>query len=268
MHRIPADADPVGSHVPTHPFLRTTLLVPACASRDTSLIIALTGSPQVDARALNISHTTVSRALADSPKISVETKLRVRHAVEELGYVPSASAGMMRGARSSLIGLVVPDPQNDFYATVAKTVADALAARSMQLLLSVTDDDSERELRELRGLLETRPAGISIVPTAKPRPETVSLLKHVETVQLVRKQESLGANSVLIKDREGTFAATQHLITYGHKRIAFIGGDASLSTGRDRLAGFETALKEHGLVAAATALGTPRRTLRATPLRP
>jgi LacI family transcriptional regulator len=165
---------------------------------------------------------------------------------------------MMRGAQSSLIGLIIPDLQNDFYATVAKTVADALAARSIQLLLSVTDDDSEREWRELRGLLEARPAGVIIVPTATPRPETAALLKHVETIQLVRKHESLGAHSVLINDHEGTFTATKHLIAYGHKRIAFIGGDASLSTGRSRLAGFLAALKEHGLEAAATGFGLPR----------
>jgi len=210
------------------------------------------------ARILNISHTTVSRALADSPKISAETKLRVRNTVEQLGYVPSASARMMRGARSSLVGLIIPDVQNDFYATVAKTVADALAARSMQLLLSVTDDDSDRELRELRAILETRPAGIIIVPTAAPRAETAALLKNVETVQLIRTHARLSARSVIIDDHAGTFAATQHLLGYGHKRLAFIGGDTSLSTGRTRLAGFEDALKEHGLEPAAIALGAPR----------
>ncbi|AIO36474.1 LacI family DNA-binding transcriptional regulator [Burkholderia pseudomultivorans] len=210
------------------------------------------------ARALNISHTTVSRALADSPKISAETKLRVRHTAEQLGYVPSASARMMRGARSSLMGLVIPDLQNDFYATVAKTVADTLAARSMQLLLAVTDDDSERELRELRSLLETRPAGVIIVPTATPRAETAALLKHVETIQLIRTHESLGNHAVLIDDREGTFTATRHLISYGHKRIAFIGGDTSLSTGRNRLAGFEAAMLEQGLAPSTVALGMPR----------
>jgi LacI family transcriptional regulator len=210
------------------------------------------------ARALNISHTTVSRALADNPKISAETRLRVRHAVEQLGYVPSASARMMRGARSSLIGLVLPDLQNDFYATVAKTVADTLAARSMHLLLSVTDDDSDRELRELRALLETRPAGIIIVPTATIHAEAAALLKNVETVQLLRTHERLATHSVVVNDREGIFAATQHLISYGHKRIAFVGGDTTLSTGRNRLAGFEAALAQHNLKPAAIALGTPR----------
>jgi LacI family transcriptional regulator len=198
------------------------------------------------ARALNVSHTTVSRALADSPKISAETKARVRNAVEQLGYVPSASARMMRGARSSLVGLIIPDIQNDFYATVAKGVADSLAARSLQLL------------RELRAILATRPAGIIVVPTASPRGETLALLENVETVQLVRVHSRLAAQAVVINDREGIHTATRHLLSYGHKRLAFIGGDASLSTGRNRLAGFEDALKEQGLTPVAVALGAPR----------
>lgn len=210
------------------------------------------------ARALNISHTTVSRALADSPKISEETKIRVRTAAGQLGYVPSASARVMRGARSSLVGLIVPDIQNDFYATVAKTVADSLALRSMQLLLSVTNDDSERELRELRAIMETRPAGVIIIPSGTPRLETAVLLRNVETVQLIRTHASLGARAVVVNDRQGTFAATEHLLSYGHRRLAFIGGDTSLSTGKNRLSGFEDALKMHGLEPAAVALGSPR----------
>lgn len=84
----------------------------------------------------------------------------------------------------------------------------------MQLLLCITDDDSDRELRELRGLLESRPAGVIIVPTTTPRSETAALLKHVETIQLIRKHERLGAHSVIVNDREGVFAATRHLIGY------------------------------------------------------
>jgi LacI family transcriptional regulator len=210
------------------------------------------------AKALNISHTTVSRALADSPKISDETKSRVRAVVAQMGYVPSASARMMRGRRSSLVGLIVPDVQNDFYATVAKIVADSLASHSMQLLLSVTDDNPERELRELRAILETRPAGIIIVPTALPRPETSALLQNVETVQLVRVHADLAGSAVVIDDRAGIKAATRHLLDSGHKRLAFVGGDETLSTGRERLGGFEDALAERHLKPANIALGSPR----------
>ncbi|MFM0212251.1 LacI family DNA-binding transcriptional regulator [Paraburkholderia sediminicola] len=210
------------------------------------------------ARALNVSHTTVSRALADSPRISDKTKLRVRMAVEQMGYVPSASARTMRGMRSSLVGLVIPDVQNDFYATVAKVLADALAARSMHLLLSVTDDNGDRELSEVRTILETRPAGIIIVPSASPRPETEALLRNIEVVQLIRVHPRFAGNAVLIDDREGILAATRHLLSYGHKRLGYIGGDESRSTGRSRLAGFQDALAEHSLTPAAVWLGPPR----------
>src|SRR3546814_1367814 len=131
--------------------------------------------------------------------------------------------------------LISPDIQNDFYATVAKIVADSLALHSMQLLLSVTDDDPGRELRELRAMLETRPAGIIIVPTASPRPETSALLQNVETVQLVRVHTDLTGNAVVLHDRAGIRVATRHLIAYGHKRLALVGGDESLTTGAERI---------------------------------
>src|ERR1700730_12894095 len=123
------------------------------------------------AKCLDISHTTVSRAIAGHEHISEETKRRVKQAVRQMGYVPNASARTMRGQRSSVIGLIIPDVQNDFYATVAKIVADNLAAHAMQLMLSVTEDDPDRELRELRALTEARPSGVIIVPTVAPHPQ-------------------------------------------------------------------------------------------------
>ena len=210
------------------------------------------------ARALNISHTTVSRALADSPIISEETKVRVRSVAEQLGYVPSASARSMRGRRSSLVALMVPDIQNDFYAAVAKVVANSLAARSMHLMLSITDDDPVRELRELHVILEMRPAGLILVPTAGLQAETEALLGNVRTVQLLRKHPKVRGTAVLVDDRHGIYIATRQLLDYGHKRIAYIGNGSEISTGRERLAGFQQALAERNLQPASVMLGAPR----------
>jgi LacI family transcriptional regulator len=210
------------------------------------------------ARELDISHSTVSRALAGHAHISPETKQRVNQAALRLGYVPHASARTMRGGASSVVGLFIPDVQNDFYATVAKIVADALAANSMQLMLAVTEDNPDREQRELRALLEARPAGIIIVMTAAPRPETLKMLRGIKSVELLRTHAHPTANTVLVDDRAGTFAAANHLLNYGHRRIAYIGGTSELSTGRERLAGFEDALRERQVPAADIALGLPR----------
>lgn len=207
---------------------------------------------------LGISHATVSRALGSHPHINADTRARVKALAERMGYVPNASARAMRSARSALVGLIIPDVQNDFYATVAKIVADALAAQCLQLVLSVTEDDPERELRDLRALLEARAAGVILTPSAAPRAETLALIGNVDAVQVVRSHDDIHASAVVIDDRAGTFAATRHLLAYGHRRIAYIGGTAELSTGRDRLGGFEDALRKEGLKPAHISLGAPR----------
>ncbi|WP_188589172.1 LacI family DNA-binding transcriptional regulator, partial [Achromobacter denitrificans] len=91
------------------------------------------------ATALDLSHATVSRALADHPRISAATKASVREAARAMGYVPNGTAQNMRTAHSPVIGLIVPDIQNDFYASIAKIVADAAVARGFQLALSITE---------------------------------------------------------------------------------------------------------------------------------
>lgn len=210
------------------------------------------------ARALDISHTTVSRALADHPHISPETKERVGNKARQLGYVAHGSARAMRGAPSPLIGLMVPDIENDFYASVAKIVADSLAARSMQLLLSISEDDPDRELRELRGLLQARPSGLIVVPTASPRDETAQLLRKIRAVELIRTLNHPDSSAVVIDDRAGVHMATRHLLDYGHRKLSYIGGAEQLSTGRQRLSGFREALAEFGVSSAAEFLGPPR----------
>jgi len=210
------------------------------------------------ARELDISHTTVSRALAGHKHISDETKDRVNLAVKRMGYVPHASARTMRGKPSSVVGLVIPDIRNDFYASIAKIVAETLAAESMQLMLSVTEDDPDREEKELRAMLQARPAGVIIVATAAPRRETLTMLGEVEFVELIRAHANAAANAVLIDDSAGTSAAARHLLSYGHRRIAYIGGSTELSTGRERLAGFKAALAERKVKPAEIALGPPR----------
>jgi LacI family transcriptional regulator len=175
-----------------------------------------------------------------------------------MGYVPNASARTMRGQRSSIVGLIIPDVQNDFYATAAKNVADNLAAHAMQLMLSVTEDDPDRELRELRALTEARPSGVIIVPTVAPHPQTIAMLRELKSVELVRTHPKIATTAVIVDDRAGTYAAARHLVALGHRRIAYIGGATELSTGRDRLAGFQAALSEAGLSSSNIALGPPR----------
>jgi LacI family transcriptional regulator len=117
------------------------------------------------AERLELSVSTVGRALADDRRISDETKLRVRQAAAEMGYVANRAARMMRGASSNVVGLAIPDIRNSFYSTVAHELSKDLGAQGIQLILAETDDQRMIELRHLREMSASRAAGLIIVPS-------------------------------------------------------------------------------------------------------
>lgn len=207
---------------------------------------------------LQLSHSTVSRALANHPTIKTETRLKVQARARALGYVPNGLAQSMRGAHGPVLGLVIPDIQNEFYASMAQIVADAAAARGFHLALSITEDNPDREMGDVRALLVSRAAGLIITPTSQARPETLEMLRSVNAAQLVRQHPGIPHEAVLIDDFAGIAAATRHLVFYGHRHIGYVGTHPDISCGRDRYDGFRAVMSEHGLDASRTALGPPR----------
>lgn len=198
------------------------------------------------AERLNLSVSTVGRALADDRRISAETKFRVNQVAEELGYVMNRAARMMRGARSPVVGLVVPDVRNTFYSTVAHALTETMGTRDHQVMLCETGDDRQSELRQIRDLAAAQVSGVVIVPTAKPLPDVGRLLAQIPHVQLLRKVSSLGSHWFGIDDRDVLGMATQHLVDLGHERIGYIGGTTDLPTAAARLAGYSAALGVRG----------------------
>jgi LacI family transcriptional regulator len=198
---------------------------------------------------LGVSPSTVARALADHPHIREDTKARVRAVAQRLGYVAHAPAKLMRGGRSTMVGLVIPDVRNDFYATVAQAISESCVGRGYQLMLSITGDDPERELAQVRSLASARAAGIILVPSAAPRRDTIALLARLPHVQLIRGCDALSAPWFGIDDRASIRIAVERLLASGHRRIGYIGGDLALGTARERRAGYDDALARAGIAA-------------------
>lgn len=196
------------------------------------------------AERLGIAVSTVGRAMADDPRISAATKARVREVADQLGYVGSNPARIMRGASSKLIGLMIPDVANDFYGSVAQALSTCLDREGYGLVLALTEDDSEREARQIRELVGARAAGVILVPTARPKPEARALLARVPHIQLLRRRPDLGEVWFGVDDASAIRSATGHLLAVGHRRIAYIGGDDRLSTGAARASGYRDALAE------------------------
>ncbi len=207
------------------------------------------------ARCLSLSVSTVARALTDSPEISEATKARVRATASSLGYVAHSAARAMRRGHSTLVGLIIPDIENQFYGTLAKAMAQCCDQAGHQLLLAITEDDPVSEERQVRALSEARVAGMVIVPSPKPLRNTLNLLVRGPWVQLIRQVSDVEAPWFGIDDEAGLYLATRHLIDQGHRRIAYMGGTLDLSTGRGRLKGYEQAF-------AATGLEVPRDLVR------
>lgn len=206
----------------------------------------MTTAKDIAAR-LNLSVSTVGRALADDHRISAETRFRVNQAAEELGYVANRAARMMRGARSTVIGLVVPDVRNSFYSTVAHALTEGMSSRGHQVMLCETGDDPQSERRQVRDLAAAQVAGIIIVPAPEPHQDVVRLLATIPHAQLLRNVRSLGPHWFGIDDRMVIQTATGHLLQLGHRRLGYIGGTADISTGAARLAGFRAAIDAAGL---------------------
>ncbi|NYT35022.1 LacI family DNA-binding transcriptional regulator [Rhizobium sp. WYCCWR 11128] len=192
---------------------------------------------------LQVSPSTVGRALADDRRISAEMKRKVNEAATQVGYVANQAARMMRGVESNLVGLIVPDIRNSFYSTIAHALSRCLLSANYQLTLCETDDDRLLELRHIKELTSVNVAGIILVPSAKPLPDSARFLKMTPHIQLLRKQQLLGEQWFGIDDRRALYESTMHILSEGHRRIAYIGGTEALPTGAARVQGFRGAVK-------------------------
>lgn len=214
------------------------------------------------AEMVGVSVSTVGRALADDPRISEKTRVKVRKAAERVGYAGNQAARIVRGGTSNLIGLLVPEVSNDFYSTIAQSLSEVCSREGYRLVLSLTRDDRDDESRNIRELVGAQAAGIIIVPTPSPRKASLQLLRQIPHVQLLRQVDGLGNVWFGIDDGHSFEEAVKHLTSMGHRRIAYIGGESALSTGVARLEGFDRGCQTAGLapVDRITRVGPPTRT--------
>ena len=196
---------------------------------------------------LGVSPSTVTRALADNPRIGKETRRRIQHAALKMGYVANAAAKSVRGKQSTLIGLLIPDIENSFYARIAKAFSDVCNQHRFQLALAVSDDDPEIEERHIRELVEARCAGVAIVPSPGLSIQSARWLSSTNTAQLIRRSERLTTDWYGINDIDALKHATGCLLDLGHRRIGLICGEDSLNSGRDRHRGYLAALEARSM---------------------
>ncbi len=200
------------------------------------------------ARVAGVSHSTVSRALADSPLISSETKARIRRLADEMDYTPSAIGRGLVTRRTGTVGLVVTTIADPFIGEVVQGIEDTALEHHYNTILCNSNAEPERELKTVRALREKRVDAI-IVTSSRLGSLYLAHLRDVGVpIVLINNQRGGDyTHSVLIDDRSGGELAGQYLLSLGHERIAYISGPIWAHASGLRLAGLRQALRRRGL---------------------
>jgi LacI family transcriptional regulator len=202
------------------------------------------------AKHAGLSPSTVSRALNQSGYVSAEARQRIDAAIAELGYQPNWMARGLKGKPSRLIGLIIPDISNLYYTAIAHSVSDALRHLGYEMILCVNNEDPQIDLNALRVLQEKRADGIIYVHPANG--SNSAFVRHLASqgmpiVELNRQREEDLLDAVLADNFRGAYQMTRYLIERGHRRIGLVVGEATLTTGKQRIAGYRRALEDHGI---------------------
>lgn len=220
-------------------------------------------SIRVLAQTLDLSITTVSRALAGYSDVSKATQERVRAAAREIGYRPNASARNLKLGRANAIGLVMPamGPGGDpFLSELIASISAALVEKDLDLVITGAADD-RAALAAIRRVADGRKVDGMILPRTRWEDPRVDLLLELGVPFVCHGRTSrAGEHAWLDIDGEAAFAeATQRLLSLGHKRIAFINAPKIYTYARHREAGFLHAMAAAGLRPSANAPASEAR---------
>src|SRR5690349_8714977 len=200
------------------------------------------------AKEARVSVGTVSNVINKNAPVREPLRSRVLNAITKLGYQPSQLARGLRRNQTAILGMIIPDITNPFFPAVVRGAEDVAYQNSYQLVLCNADNDPEKEQAYLHELRSYRMAGLILIPSVNSlmNPRT-DLPRTCPVVCLDRRPKEWGGDSVTVDNSSGAYAATQHLLSLGHRNIGAITGNLHLTNAAERLQGFRTALREAGV---------------------
>jgi len=220
-----------------------------CIFMPTILIMSAVNIKQL-AQQLNLSISTVSRALNDSYDISPETRKKVLDLAKKLNYQPNPHASSLRKHSSKTIAVVVPEIANNFFALAINGIQSAARDKGYHVLIYVTNENDKIESESLKHLQNGRIDGLLISVSNKTVNDEDLIRIQEQGIPLVffdRVRDEFETAKVTTDDFESGFKAAEHLIKQGCKRIAYLQISNNLSIGMNRMRGYLEALKQYNL---------------------
>lgn len=201
------------------------------------------------AKEAGVSVATASQVIRGTGRISQKTRKKVLDVARKLHYVPNARAASMRSGENREIGFTIHQIANPFNAEVISGVSDLLESEGYLVSILDSQDDPERQRRQLEAFIRGSRGGLLLVPAHDTPDSTYELLRNhrIPTVTFLRRDGGFDFDHVGILNSEATEKATNYLADLGHRSIAFLGGIADVEVRKHRIAGYSSVMQRRGL---------------------
>lgn len=201
------------------------------------------------AKLAKVALMTVSRVINHHPSVRASTRKKVEAAIAQLGYRQNEAARLLKGQRARMIGLIVPDLSDQFFATCANTVQHIARAHGFMTLIVSSERDADLEYEQAELMATRKISGLLIVTSSKAGDHRLRQLQStgLAIVAFDRPLPGVDTDAVLVENRDGAEKAVEHLIQHGHRNIACIGYDEDVYTIDERVQGYRGKMHAHGL---------------------
>jgi LacI family transcriptional regulator len=202
------------------------------------------------ARRLNVSVSTVSRALHNHPSIGLSTKTQVQKLATELNYEPNQAAISFKQGKTMTIGVILPNLGEEFFSMAINGIEDVATKNNYTVLIGQSHDEAERELRIVDTMRRQRVDGliVSLSKTTKSYEHFDQLKNYgIPVVFFDRVPDLAGAYTVSCNLENSSVGLVDWLVSNGHKQIGFIKGPDALIHSKQRLNGYYEGLSKHKL---------------------
>jgi LacI family transcriptional regulator len=201
------------------------------------------------AKLARVGLMTVSRVINNNPNVRPSTLKKVNAAIVALNYQKNEAARLLKGQRAMMIGLIVPDLSDAFFAVCAQTVQHIARAHGYMTLVAASERDSELEIQEAELMASRKVSGMLVVTSIKDGDDRLQKLQKtgLAIVAFDRPLSGVQTDAVVVENRSGTEEAVRHLMKHGHRRIACIGYDEDVYAVRERIEGYTSCMRAAGL---------------------
>lgn len=197
------------------------------------------------AKLAGVGVMSVSRVVNGTRKVSPEVEQRVRAALKKIGYEPNEAARVLKGNRGSVLGLIVPDLADPFYASCVGAIQETAWEAGYMTLMAASSHREDVERRETELMVQRRVAGLLVVPIGTQNDHFAAAQNAgVPVVAIDRPMANVETDTVTVDNLEASFGAARHLMEHGHREIVCVADDERIYTKTQRVLGYSKAMRE------------------------